>query len=248
MAARHRFYLLIAGLASCAMMNKSHGKDIGYTIGEVLYFHPYCASPASGDGDTPCQVCVPSRIAYDKCNYSTSCIDNWINDENICIDNTCSSYKGTSNIHYGGAYGKNSGGGFYICDDYSGWKYSATQPDTNPDNCSNQYDGNHGHLINCCDFDPDAGIGGSWCPSGYDREYCDSGYYGGFNNCAQCPSGPNYVTGPINDYSPQGPISGKSSESGNYSKNKCYIPPLGGSEHYMDSTGQYVFTSNCYWS
>ena len=115
MAARHRFYLLIAGLASCAMMNKSHGKDIGYTIGEVLYFNPYCASPASGDGDTPCQVCVPSRIAYDKCNYSTSCIDNWINDENICLDNTCSSYNGTSNIHYGGAYGKNSGGGFYIC-------------------------------------------------------------------------------------------------------------------------------------
>lgn len=221
--------------------------NIGYVAGEVLTSQPYCMSPggAYGDGDAPCQICVPADVSNKN---------QWIQQEHPCIDNVCNSY-GSPDIRNENHYAQNDrGNGYYVCTAYDGWAYTATDPNLQPCTSSNCQSsdwttlrtGYETRIYRYCSTSTN-------CAS--ETQYrCAKNYYGSSSNgtsgCSKCDSSPdNTAYEENNKYVSTGSKApGLTMGGGASSKTSCYIPPLGGSYSYMDSTGIYEFNSNCYWS
>ncbi|MDE5616015.1 MAG: hypothetical protein K2I81_04265 [Alphaproteobacteria bacterium] len=247
MAKQTRFYLLISTLTLMITVKESHAYvNIGYTAGEVLTTRPYCMSPGDySDGDAPCQICVPIDVS-DR--------NQWLKDEKPCVDNVCSSYAGNPDFRNESHYAKGDRGGYYVCSAYDGWTYTATDPNLQPCTSSNCQSsawttlrtGYETRTYRYCSTTTN-------CAS--ETQYrCAQNYYGsttnGTSGCSKCDSSPdNTAYEENNKYVSTGSKEpGRTMGGGTSSKTSCYIPPLGGSYSYMDSTGVYEFNGNCYWS
>ncbi|MCM1295112.1 MAG: hypothetical protein NC311_06190 [Muribaculaceae bacterium] len=220
MAQQHRFYIFIATLILSNVTTKSvYGSQYGLS--------GFCDT----DTTRTCYTCNPYTSGTNAYERHQDIIAGQCSDHNDA-EVWCKTYirnSGDTPILYDGKY--------YKCTE-SGWELTSA-PDT-PVTCADKSDGYHGHIINCCgDFDSDADAG-SWCSNGFDRAYCDSGYYGTFGACNLCPASEHYYKN-----APSTTAIASSDQGTHTSRTACFITDSG---PYIDGTGSYLLTSDCYWS
>ncbi len=231
MASQNRFYLLVAALT---FSNSAMG--ISINNGEL------CPT------DT-------SRTCY-TCNGYTEGTTQWSHREEeiagACSDHDdgytwCTSYQRYSNGDIM-SNGNNSG---YECTT-SGWQYRAVLEACSASNCKSSSWASHrtgyeNRTYRYC-------ASSSNCVA--ETQYrCAQNYYGsttnGTSGCTKCSDSIDY-TAYIADngkYVSSGKTQpGYTAGAGTTSRTACYIPALGGSMSYMDSTGVYEYNGNCYWS
>lgn len=252
MTTQNRFYLLLASLIFSTGISRGYAQPNLGDIHEVNWSTKYCASISD---EAPCQFCAPTNVTFDKDTY--------------CFDNACGGYGETNTPYkrvysgdYGYGMGKQSNGnvvyGYWVCDTSQGWVYSAKDPSQSggtytcgSDNCISSDWAAHrtGYEVQTYRY-----CSNNTCVS--ETKYrCAKNYYGtstnGTSGCTKCSSSDdNIATKSGSKWVSTGEKSqGFTNAAGNTTAvTTCYIPRLGGSEMYLDSTGAYEFNSNCYWS
>ena len=218
MTTQNRFYFLIAALV---FSNPAMALD----------YHGVCASDASRN----CYICAETdeeKILADCSNFNDG--DTW------CKKYTTKSIN--DEVYIGNQY--------YKCTSGHLWTPVSGQT-CGSDNCISSSWSAHrtGYEVQTYRY-----CSSSTCVS-ETRYRCAKNYYGtstnGTSGCSKCSSSDdNIATKSGSKWVSTGEKSqGFTNAAGNTTAvNTCYIPRLGGSEMYLDSTGAYEFNSNCYWS
>ncbi len=241
MTKKRRYYVLVATLICSMGIRNGYGTYYTGGLHEVGISSNFCGTISDDD---PCAVC--GNGGQELCEP-----------DNACFGRGHKNYK--SGDYFDDA--SLSSSGYYVCDAAgSGWVHTDLQPATcdastckstdweKYNNTSERY-----YYRYCEEMTPYRSV----CIT-ETRYRCVANYYGQSDaegspiTCDACPSSPDYtaVKNSNGTFKSSG-IKAKGLTNGPGAEyiSDCYIPALGGSggEGYIDGTGVYKFTSDCFY-